>query len=71
MDFYDFMLLLLLYLLVGGYGKKYYLGDEVFYDDGILGYYFMVLCFGCVKVICNFGFDFVYFLFEGVWLMCE
>ncbi|WVQ77153.1 hypothetical protein IAR50_006836 [Cryptococcus sp. DSM 104548] len=42
-----------------GLGKKQY-GDDVMHDDGTLGYYPMVSCFGRAKVKANFGPDFAY-----------
>ncbi|TYJ55711.1 hypothetical protein B9479_003618 [Cryptococcus floricola] len=42
-----------------GTGKKQY-GDDVMHDDGTLGYYPMVSCFGRAKVKANFGPDFAH-----------
>lgn len=45
--------------------------DPKIYDDGTLGYYPMVSCFGRAKVQCNFGPDFRYPPPSGVRPMCE
>lgn len=45
--------------------------DPKVYDDGTLGYYPMVSCFGRAKVQCNFGPDFRYPPPSGVRPMCE
>lgn len=45
--------------------------DPTIYDDGTLGYYPMVSCFGRAKVQCNFGPDFRYPPPTGVRPMCD
>ncbi|KIS01066.1 compass component bre2 [Cryptococcus deuterogattii 2001/935-1] len=70
-DLYDFTPLPSPYPPAGGHGRKHHPGDEVLHDDGTLGYYPMVSCFGRAKATCNFGPDFTHPLPEGARPMCE